>query len=271
MVVLWVSLRCVTVLFWAAVLSVRLYVAKWCGHTPNTLVQSPDTAGLQFHRSVCVGSLPPSAGASVVCRTFSINCSLFWELHISIWLCHIVWSFTTCVWNILLQWQWLKWTAIRFYKTNSILDPQASKRVCGVSYSNNIGEEGPSFMRSLSETFSKKVQILGVLEAGGGQVLQKHHLVTGGSQSTMRQCCLCLSPESPRDRDGWAVPGASNHFHIKIDSKKKTAPIIFASSLHSSCNKSPEFLSVHKSLKSLLGSSPTVPLCCPPSSGNSSF
>lgn len=36
----------------------------------------------------------------VICGTFSINCSLFWELHISIWLCHIVWSFTTDVFEI---------------------------------------------------------------------------------------------------------------------------------------------------------------------------
>lgn len=63
-------------------------------------------------------------------------------------------------------------------------------------------------MRSLSETSNKKVQILGIFEDGSGQVLQKHRLVTGDSQSMVRRCCLCLSPESPRDReDGWVVPG----------------------------------------------------------------
>lgn len=99
-VVLWASLLCVTALLRAAVQRAQLWVAEWHNQSPDPLAWCSYTAGTQIHFSVCGSRISSSAWAQVICGTFSINCSLFWELHISIWLCHIVWSFTTNAFEI---------------------------------------------------------------------------------------------------------------------------------------------------------------------------
>lgn len=57
-------------------------------------------SGAQIHSFVYGSIIPSSAWGPVICSTFSIDCSLFWERHISIWLCHIAWSSTTNVFEI---------------------------------------------------------------------------------------------------------------------------------------------------------------------------
>ena len=81
----------------------RVLTCAWPSDTATAQTrpaQCSCTAGAQIHFSVYGSGISSSAWAQVICGTFSINCSLFWELHISIWLCHIVWSFTTNTFEI---------------------------------------------------------------------------------------------------------------------------------------------------------------------------